>query len=175
MPNQPTNRNLTNSQRFSFNLIDMPHVTYFCQKVSLPSLTLPEIKVANRFVPITQPGDSLDFPPLTLEFLIDEDFKNYIELHNWMIGLGFPESHEQYKDLKKGKTIQRQKDLIFSSGILTILSSNYNPLIEIEFRDIHPINLSDVQFDATRTDSEPIVCTASFGYTLYNIKSIVGQ
>jgi hypothetical protein len=29
--------------------------------------------------------------------MVDEDMENYMAVHNWLTGLGFPETTEQYK------------------------------------------------------------------------------
>ena len=34
----------------------------------------------------------MQFDDLTLRFMIDENLENYMEIQNWMRGLGFPES-----------------------------------------------------------------------------------
>ena len=50
---------------------------------------------------IPVPGDKLTYADLTLSFFVDEDLENYIEVHNWLRGLGFPESIQEFIDLKK--------------------------------------------------------------------------
>ena len=42
----------------------------------------------------------MNFEDFKLRFLVDEDLENYMEIHNWMTGLGFPYSLEQYKELR---------------------------------------------------------------------------
>jgi hypothetical protein len=44
---------------------------------------------------IELPGDKLIFGDLTLRFLVDEDLENYLEIQNWMRGLGYPESLQE--------------------------------------------------------------------------------
>ena len=52
-----------------------------------------------RDVPI--PGDKIEFGDLTIRFLVDEDLTNYMEIQNWIRGLGFPESPKEFFDLEK--------------------------------------------------------------------------
>ena len=33
------------------------------------------------------PGDKITFGDFDLEFIVDEDFENYLEIHNWIRGL----------------------------------------------------------------------------------------
>ena len=44
------------------------------------------------------PGERLDYESLSVRFLVDEDLKNYMSIHNWMTGLGFPESAGDFKE-----------------------------------------------------------------------------
>ena len=37
-------------------------------------------------------GDDLTFETLEIGFLVDAKLENYIELHNWLLGIGFPKS-----------------------------------------------------------------------------------
>jgi hypothetical protein len=41
------------------------------------------------------PGDKILFEDFSLRFLVDENLENYMEIHNWIRGLGFPESLEE--------------------------------------------------------------------------------
>ena len=34
-----------------------------------------------------------------LRFLVDENLENYMKIHNWLTGLGYPETTKQFKDL----------------------------------------------------------------------------
>ena len=44
-------------------------------------------------------GDTLDFEDLEITFLVNEDLSNYREIHDWMIGIGFPKNNEQFTDI----------------------------------------------------------------------------
>ena len=39
-------------------------------------------------------GDDLTFDNLEITFLVDEKLANYIELHNWLVGIGFPSQED---------------------------------------------------------------------------------
>jgi hypothetical protein len=34
-----------------------------------------------------------------LRFLVDENLENYMSIHNWITGLGYPETTQQFKSL----------------------------------------------------------------------------
>ena len=50
------------------------------------------------------PGDKMEFEDLNVRFLVDENLENYMEIQNWMRGLGFPESLQEIYDLQDQKT-----------------------------------------------------------------------
>ena len=43
----------------------------------------------------------LTYAPLDIRFRVDEDMSNYLEIYNWMTGLGTPEDIKQYKSLNE--------------------------------------------------------------------------
>jgi hypothetical protein len=52
------------------------------------------------------PGDIIEFGDLSLRFLVDENLENYMEIQNWIRGLGFPENLQQFDDLEKSGAVQ---------------------------------------------------------------------
>ena len=49
-------------------------------------------------------GDDLTFETLEIGFLVDAKLENYIELHNWLLGIGFPKSRTQFSSFKNANT-----------------------------------------------------------------------
>ena len=71
------------------------------------------------------PGGLIEYGDLSLRFLVDEDMVNYSTVHNWITGLGFPESTKDFKDfITNDDGIEDNKEQ-FSDGSLLILNSNY--------------------------------------------------
>ena len=52
------------------------------------------------------PGDKMEFEDLNVRFLVDENLENYMEIQNWMRGLGFPESFQEIYDLQDQKNLE---------------------------------------------------------------------
>ena len=102
-----------------------------------------------------------------------EDFKNYLELHNWLTGLGFPEGFTQYKTLEdQALKEQGTGEGIYSDASLIILDSAMNPNIEILFQDLYVTSLTDLEFSSVATDVDYILCTATFRYKIYKINQL---
>ena len=58
---------------------------------------------------------------------------------------------------------------ILTNGQLHIVTSQYNPAFVIDYRDIFPVSLSGLQFDATITDVEYITADVTFKHQQFFI------
>ena len=50
---------------------------------------------------IPRPGEVIEFEDLTLQFYVDEELKNYLEIQQWIRGLGFPDDIQEIYDWQK--------------------------------------------------------------------------
>ena len=167
-----SNRNFLSPTGFKFGLKRSPGVAFFCNQANIPSLDLGIAVQPSYLKDIDRPGDKITFGDLNLRFLVDEDLVNYMEIQNWIRGLGFPESLDQSQELKDENILGpmgKANDDIYSDGTLQILSSNLIPKFQVIFRDLFTSNLSTVTFDATDTDIDYFTADLSFKYTLYTL------
>lgn len=176
---QIDNRNFLSPTGFKFTLTRTPQVAFFCNQANIPDLTLGVANQPSYLKSIPTPGDIIEFGDLSLRFLVDEDLKNYMEIQNWIRGLGFPERLEQFAELQesglvRGKYVNDRQN-IYSDGTLQILTSSQIPNFEVTFRDLFPYSLSTIMFDATNTDIQYFTADVSFKYTIYNITDLQGN
>ena len=61
---------------------------------------------------------------------------------------------------------------MYSDAFIHILSNKNNPIVEVNFQNDIPINLSALDFTQTATDVEYMVATAEFAYQIYEIKTL---
>ena len=99
--NTPNNRNFMSPLNFKFQIKKTPNVNFFIQKVNVPEITLPDATSSTPLVNVPYPGDHLIYGTLNITFKVDEDFQNYMEIHNWMKALGKPKEYEQYAAIEK--------------------------------------------------------------------------
>jgi len=95
-----------------------------------------------------------------------------MSIHNWLTGLGFPETTQDYKDLLSNEddvTEPEDPKRAFSDGSLTILNSNYRTNAVVKFKDLFPTSLTSLEFDTSITDIQYFTAEATFKYTIYNI------
>ena len=170
-PSQIENRNYLAPVGFKFNLQRSPGTAYFCNQANIPDITLGVTEQPSYLRQIPTPGDMMDFGDLNIRFLVDEDLKNFMEIQNWMRGLGFPETTQQFKDITTDVDGQRDPKEAFCDGTLRILNSNYREVAKVKFNDLFPTSLTSLDFDATNTDVQYFTAEATFKYTVYNISS----
>ena len=173
--NQITNRNFLSPAAFLFNITKVPKVSFFCSSASIPSISLETNTQPSYLKDIDVPGEKLNYENLTLRFLVDEDLKNYMAIHNWMTGLGFPESTKDFKDeiTKPDTSIDMNQQ--YSDGSLSIQNSNFRTNAIVKFKDLFPISLTSLEFDTGVTDIQYFTAEASFKYLVYNIVAADGR
>jgi hypothetical protein len=167
--NQIGNRNFLSPVGFKFTLAKEPKVTFFCNSTRIPEINLEVVQQSTYLKDIDVPGDKLTYGDLSIRFLVDENMENYMAVHNWLTGLGFPETTEQFTKLTTTDGGIRDQKAAFSDGSLYILNSNFRNTAVVKFKDLFPVSLTSLEFDATPNDVQYFTAEASFKYTVYNI------
>ena len=173
--NQIDNRNYLSPIGFKFSITKTPKADFFSNSASIPGINLGFALQPTYLKDIPVPGDKLTFSDFTLRFFVDEDLTNYLEVYNWLRGLGFPESVQEHLDLKKGdvynpSTSFKDQQNEYSDASLFIYNSNFNEVARIDFKDVFPVSLSTINFDATASDVNYVTAEATFKYSIYNIE-----
>lgn len=161
----------------------MPHLSFVVQEVSLPSIsaTIPRVQTAgifSRFAP-----ERLNFDPLTVTFMVDEEFRAHRELYQWLWGMtgGDDRSHvtqefvndqAQYiwPDNKNAQTALGFASQTYAG--LTIVNPAKIPIIRVLFYNMYITTLGQVQFATTADPIQPITASATFEYDFYTIVEI---
>lgn len=163
--NVPQNSSILQLTRFTFIIPDKPYLKYFCQTVSLPSVSTGEVTVPTPFSNTYRHGDKLSYEPLTISAMVDEDMKVWQETYDWLSSLTRPQSFDQYPR----KSLADRSPLYFD-GYLTVNTNANNPNIRFKFYNCHPTSLGSIQFD-TKTDADNIpTCDFTFRYDLFEIE-----
>jgi hypothetical protein len=170
---QLQNRNFLSPIGFKFTLSKEPKVAFFCNSARIPEITLDVLQQPTYLKDLDIPGTKLQYGDLSLRFLVDEDLVNYMAIHNWLTGLGAPETLGEYENLID--VADRDEKKAFSDGSLYILNSSYNTTAIVKFKDLFPISLTSLEFDATQTDIQYFTADVTFKYILYNILNTNNQ
>lgn len=167
---QPNNINFLSPLGFRFKLARAPNLNFFVTNATLPNISLGSITIPTPFKFIDIANNKLDYGDFQITFMLDEGMESFYELYNWMIALGFPDNFDQYKGLKNAP--KGSKETLVSDATLTILTSDMVPNIEVQFEDLFPTSISDINFTVNDTDVNYITMTASFKYRIYRVKSV---
>ena len=185
---QPTKLDYASPTQFKFSIIKLPKVEYFCTAVNIPGITLGGTMVQPsplKDIPI--PGEKLTYEPLQMTFLVDENLENFQEIHGWLVGLGFPRDHSEFRNLvdagsdrfpSKNNNVSTETGKVkygvantggtYSDATLTVLSSKNNSQVEIRFRNMFPTGLTGLQYNQQATDVDYLTATVSFEYEIYD-------
>ena len=127
-------------------------------------------------------GDELTYENLEITFLVDEKLENYIELHNWLVGIGFPDNRGQFTNFRtdnqnafpdSGKAAGNEGvQGMFGDATLTITSAKNNPIVEARFEDVYPVALSALQYDQQADDITYLTASATFSYKIYTLHTL---
>ena len=189
---QPTKLDYASPTQFKFGIHQLPKVEFFTTSAQVPAIALSDVVIPTPFKSIPMQGDQLTFDNLTVNFIVDEFLENYLSLHEWLIGIGFPKSRKQFSDFKTNKSntpapvrnsestsgdigdVQRPspKTALFSDANLIVLSNKNNPLLSVDFHNLYPVALGALQFNNDASDVEYIIATATFSYQIYEFTSI---
>jgi len=186
---QPDKLDYTSPTQFRFILNQIPKVQFFVQAANIPGISLGEAVIPTPYKDIPYVGDKVTYENLTIQFIVDEHLENYIEMHNWMIGIGFPKSRTQFTTFRSttsntsnaagsiktdvgsvgNPTPERP---LYSDATLSILSNKNNPLVEIRFADCFPVSLSGLDYTQQVSDVEYLTASVDFRYKLYEIVTL---
>ena len=189
---QPTKLDYASPTQFKFGIHQLPKVEFFTTTANVPAIALSDVVIPTPFKSIPMQGDQLTFDNLTINFIVDEFLENYLSLHEWMTGIGFPKARKQFSDFKTNisntpasarSSASTSSDIgdvqsaspanaLFSDATLTILSNKNNPIVNVTFRDLYPVAMTALEYNQAATDVEYITASVDFAYTLYEIETI---
>lgn len=170
----PDNLNYLSNISFRLTMEDSPNITWFCQAVNVPGVSIEGIDVFTPHATVPFGGNKVSFEELTVRFIVDEHLKNWTEIYDRIIAMGLAEGYENYRLLKGSNTLHPRGGG-FSTIVLTILTSGMNPQMEFHFYDAFPISLSALDFDSSAADVEYFQATASFRYVNYEVKNLLNN
>jgi hypothetical protein len=157
---QIQNRNYLSPLGFKLILEKFSSVDFLCQEVNLPDISMPYTEVPTRFrsFPIVA-GGGVEYGDFSVKFIVDEELLNWKSIFDWIRKNGVSEEHMPNEEPE------------YSGGQLFIYTSNYNINHVIDFQNLFPISLTEMNFDATANDVEYFTASVTFKYTGYTIRN----
>ena len=173
--------------QFRFKCSKLPTVEFFCQTANIPGISIGTASMPTGLKDIPIPGEKVSYSDLAISFLVDENLNNYKEIHDWIIGLGFPQNHTQFADLQAtgsdrypGSTtgaivpetniaVPLSEGGTYSDATLTVLNSKNIAVTEIRFHNIFPTSLGALSYDVQASDVNYLAVGVDFSYMYYEI------
>jgi hypothetical protein len=170
LPNQPATVNFLSPVGFKLIIDRAPGINYFVQSITMPSVDLGQLSAPTPFSRVQLAGDHVTYSNLGINFKVDEQMANYLEILSWINSLGFPDSFDQSADRSIRFPTAEEKPICDIR--LVILSSSKNPVKEIVFKEAYPTALTSLTFQTTVMDIDYIECTATFAFRTFYINNI---
>jgi len=185
---QPTKLDYASPTQFRFGIHQLPKVEYFVTACTLPAISLDSATLATPFKDIPITGEKLAYSPLEVTFIVDEYLENYITLHQWITGIGFPQNRQQFTTFRDttsntpaNSTGAQPVDKVgnttpdtamYSDGYLMVLSNKNNPIVQIDFQDLYPTDLGSLSYNQGATDADIFTMTVTFGYNIFTLTTL---
>lgn len=169
----PKNTDILQSSKYLLIFSRLASTQYFCQTVNLPGVSVPETKQETPFSDLYRPGDKIQYDTFDIEFIIDEELTSWKGIHDWIRGISFPESFDEYKNLNRLSPVSMQSNQPqYSDATVTLLTGLNNAKIRVVYTDVFPVSLSSINFDTQVSADTIMTARASFRFSRYDFTKI---
>lgn len=158
---QPSNRNFSLKTHFQFECKRIPATTYFCQFVQIPGMSISALDQKTTFNPVKIPGGNVIYDDLIIQFAVDENYKNWKEIRNWI---------DECSDRNNFNKIKPYPEQTTSEAVVYLLTSEQMPQNKVTFQGLFPNRLSPIKLDTKAITAEPIYAEVSFSFTSFELE-----
>lgn len=137
-----------------------PKLEFFAQAVSHPSVDVAATDMSVRRARIPYAGDTVQFGPLDITFLVDENMESYIEMFDWMRRL----VNQNQTPVGDDSNIPTEADIIVS-----VLTSHNNPNRRIKYYNCVPESVTGIELNTQSGAEIPLTFNVSFRCTAFEI------
>lgn len=149
--------------RISINRKRFKNFDFFAQSVTHPSVTATSVRTPFRGTDLQSIGDKLEYSPLTVEAIVDENMNVYKEMLGWL------EKSVRENFISPSRTGLQGEDRSQYDIKLLILSSNNNPIDTITYKDAFPVDVGGINFQTNTGGVQYITFPITFAYTTFEI------
>ena len=173
----PLNKDILQTTRFKLAFNRLENVTFFCQNVNLPGVSLSEVPRNTPFIDLYVPGDKMIYDTLNITFILDEDMRGWQSLHDWIRSMTFPTDFQEYRDLEKlsSTSAYRSANRLppqYTDATLSIYTNKNNLNFRIIFKDVFPVSVGSILFNAADNADNIASSDATFRFSYYNIERV---
>lgn len=156
MNNLTGNTNLLSTVGFKLilNSHEFKNTEFFAVSATLPGVTCSEAPAGFRNQAGYVPGEKLEFEPFNIRIAIDEDFKVYDEIFNWMYSFT-TNAPPKVCDMT-----------------LCIMSSHNNVNRKFQFKNAFPTSLGSIEFNVQESDVVYAYTDVTFRYDYFGVDGL---
>jgi len=158
----------------------MPETSFVIQDVRLPGLTATPARMLAPGLAVRHAPDRLTYDPLSITFMVDEEYRAHRELHDWLIGMTGGEDRSTLTaefDAKQQNWMVPETNAFKNHGracstfaAMTIVNGAKIPVLRVLFYNVYPMQVGEVAFSTMATDTiTPLTSTATFEYDYYRL------
>lgn len=138
--------NFVSNSEFSFVCSRLKNLTYDGDSFILPNISIPTFEMYGSDVDIEVPDSKLKYSPLTITFKVDENFSNYIAIHDWMNDLVLADNPFNEKDTAQIFIKNKVRKTVASGILLEIFPITLSP-INLSYIDPQKVIEAEVEFE----------------------------
>ena len=167
MPGTPENLNILREKNFKAQLTvsRLPTVNFWLTGVTMPGFSIQPIDRPGLNKTLPEPGNKLGREALGVNFLVDEDATNWLELYNWFLGMTYPQNFEKSSAwiAEQAKSLGETHPYKSTLTVMALKNSMF-PNVNFTFHNAFPTSLGGITFLSNSTDKD-ISSSASFVFT----------
>lgn len=166
------NENFLSPVGFKLVIPGFTSIGFQCTNVIIPGIQMSGPIQATPYNDFQLGGDKLTYEDLRVTFLINDDCVNYALMHNWMVGITYPQKSTQWRDFveqMKDKDFQNENQIDQLDIYLHVLNSNFNVSYKVKFFDAFPVSLSSMEYITDAFDIQYLKAEITFKYTYFKL------
>ena len=161
----PNNTNLLQPTKYLLIFDRAGSVPYFCQAVNIPGVSVGQAPLNFPSATVYSPGNQMVFNNLNVTFLVDESLESWQGIYDWFRSFASPDgTDERNRKTQLQNEWKKQDKKQYSDATLTVLNNLNNPVIRVQFVNLFPVSLSDINFDTKQSADDIITADVTFVY-----------
>ena len=158
----PSCIDLLNTTEFRVIIDRMPDINLMAQTFMVPGLSGNPPKQPTGLNPVNRGYNGVTFDQFNLGVILTANLDSYLKVFQWMVGIGFPTTNEEYAKLM-------QQEGVTSDISVHLIGTNKKAFMEFRFRNAFPVTMSSIQLSTAQAELTPVLCDIAFTYDFIDI------
>ena len=124
---------------------DLKNFLLYIQSVDIPDVSVGYSTNGTRYATIKHVDGKIDFGDLTMNIMVDEQWFIYRFIYYWILA-----AHNPVEAMKFTERAYYEK--FYTRGTLIILDNQYEMVNQMEFIDLHPVSIGQINLKEAEAD-----------------------